>query len=102
MAAGVEERAAFTDAMALIGALIGAGIGLALLLGSRDPGIAFHGLLFMLAGLLAAVFILQRSFDGNKPREPSNHYMDGPIKVATIAAVIWGIAGFIVGDIIAW
>ena len=28
--------------------------------------------------------------------------MDGPIKVATIAAVIWGIAGFVVGDVIAW
>ena len=29
-------------------------------------------------------------------------YMDGPIRVATIAAVIWGIAGFVVGDVIAW
>ena len=28
--------------------------------------------------------------------------MDGPIKVATIAAVFWGIAGFVVGDVIAW
>ena len=31
-------------------------------------------------------------------RRPTS-YMDGPIKVATIAAVIWGIAGFVVGDV---
>jgi hypothetical protein len=28
--------------------------------------------------------------------------MDGPIRVATIAALIWGVAGFVVGDVIAW
>ncbi len=50
-APGVEERAAFADAMALIGAVMGAGLGLALLFGSRDSGMAFHGLLFLLAGV---------------------------------------------------
>ena len=54
-ARGVEERAAFADAMALIGALAGAAIGLAVLFGSRDPAMAFHGLLFVLAGGLAAL-----------------------------------------------
>jgi cytochrome c oxidase cbb3-type subunit 1 len=101
-APGGEERAAFADAMASLGALIGAGVGLVLLLGSRDAGMSFHGLLFMLAGLVAAAFILQRSFDGSEPPEAPSDYMDGPIRVATIAAVIWGIAGFVVGDIIAW
>ena len=61
-APGVVERAAFSDAMALIGAVIGAAIGLVLLVGSRDPGMAFHGLLFLLAGVVAAVFVLQGSF----------------------------------------
>jgi cytochrome c oxidase cbb3-type subunit 1 len=28
--------------------------------------------------------------------------MDGPIRVATIASVFWGVAGFVVGDVIAW
>ena len=62
-APGVVERAAFSDAMALIGAVIGAGHGA----GAADwhraiPGMAFHGLLFLLAGVAAAVFVLQRSF----------------------------------------
>ena len=59
-APGVVERAAFSDAMALIGAVMGAAIGLVLLVGSRDPGMAFHGLLFLLAGVAAAVFVLQQ------------------------------------------
>ena len=101
-ARGVEERAAFADAMALIGALLGAAIGLAVLFGSRDPAMAFHGALFVLAGALAAVFVVKTSFEGGPSAQASEEYMDGPIKVATIAAVFWGIAGFVVGDIIAW
>ena len=101
-ARGVEERAAFADAMTLIGALLGAAIGLAVMFGSRDPAMAFHGLLFVVAGALAAVFILKTSFEGGTSAQGRGEYMDGPIKVATIAAVIWGIAGFVVGDVIAW
>ncbi|MGE0848462.1 MAG: cytochrome-c oxidase, cbb3-type subunit I [Hyphomicrobiaceae bacterium] len=95
------EKAAFADAMMLLGALIVAVGGLVLLLVSEDSGMAFHGLLFLIAALLAAVAILQISFD-DEPREAETAYMDGPIRVATVAAVIWGIAGFVVGDVIAW
>jgi len=95
------EKAAFADAMMLLGALTVAVGGLVLLLVSGDSGMAFHGLLFLIAALLAAVAILQISFD-DEPREAETTYMDGPIRVATIAAVIWGIAGFVVGDVIAW
>jgi len=101
-AKGVEERAAFADAMTVIGALAGAAIGLFILFGSHDPAMAFHGLLFVVAGALAAIFVVKSSFDRGRPPDASDEYMDGPIKVATIAAVFWGIAGFVVGDIIAW
>jgi cytochrome c oxidase cbb3-type subunit 1 len=104
-APGVVERAAFSDAMALIGAVLGAGMGLVLLIASRDPGMAFHGLLFLLAGVAGAVFVLHSSFGDTARdalRDTPEDYMDGPIRVATIAAVIWGIAGFVVGDVIAW
>jgi cytochrome c oxidase cbb3-type subunit 1 len=103
---GIEERAAFTDAMSLLGSIGVAVIG-ALLMGSHDSGMAFHGFLFLAAGALAAISILTLSFDSNGlSKVPSEvgepGYTDGPIKVATIAAVFWGIAGFIVGDFIAW
>ncbi|HEX2338675.1 MAG TPA: cbb3-type cytochrome c oxidase subunit I, partial [Hyphomicrobiaceae bacterium] len=102
---GLVERAAFSDAMALIGALLGTAIGLSLLIGSRDPGMAWHGLLLALACVVAGVFVLQRSFGDEARdalRDPPEDYMDGPIRVATVAAVFWGIAGFVVGDVIAW
>ena len=38
-----------------------------------------------------------------KPRNTdTSGYLDGPIRFAVVAAVFWGIAGFLVGDIIAW
>ncbi len=97
-----EDTAAFADVMMLIGALIVGGGGLALALTSSDSGMAFHGLLFLLAGVLAAIAVLQISFRQGVPLEANATFMDGPIKVATIAAVVWGIAGFVVGDLLAW
>jgi cytochrome c oxidase cbb3-type subunit 1 len=97
-----EEGAAFADAMMLIGSLIVAFGGLALMFASSDPGMAFHGLIFLLAGAIAAVLVLQISFHDDALLEAKSPYMDGPIKVATIATVFWGIAGFVVGDVLAW
>ena len=97
-----EEKFAFADAMMLMGALIVAVGGLLLSLASREAGMAFHGLLFFVAGLIASVVILRISFQDATPLEADAKFMDGPIKVATIAAVLWGIAGFVVGDVIAW
>ena len=100
---GVEDRAAFADVMATLGATAVAVMGLALLIGSHDSGMAFHGLLFLLAGAASAIFILTRAFDEDaKIAEQRGDYMDGPIKVGIIASLIWGIAGFLVGDVIAW
>ena len=101
-AAGSEERTAFAEVMAVVAAVLCAAVGLLVMISSRDPGMAFHGLLFLAAGGIAAIVILSKSFDRGRPFEASNDYMDGPIKVATIAAVLWGIAGFLVGDFIAW
>ena len=98
----VEERAAFADAMALFGATGIVAIGLFVILGSHHPAMVFHGLLFLLAGAAAAVFILSVSFGKSDWHAPADEYVDGPIKVATIAAVFWGIAGFVVGDVLAW
>lgn len=82
--------------MMLIGTALMAGVGLFLLIGSHDAGMAFHGLLFLAAGVLAVMFILRISFGRSDWHGASDDYVDGPIKVATIAAVFWGIAGFIV------
>ena len=61
-ARGLDERAAFADAMAVAGAALAAAIGLVLLIGSHDAAFAFHGLLFLAAGVIAAIVILSLSF----------------------------------------
>ncbi|MEM9027674.1 MAG: cytochrome-c oxidase, cbb3-type subunit I [Pseudomonadota bacterium] len=68
---------------------------------TTDDVMAFHAAVMALAALLAVFYVLSQAFT-DLPAETPSGYFDGPIKVATVAAVVWGIAGFLVGDIIAW
>jgi cytochrome c oxidase cbb3-type subunit 1 len=95
------EKSAFADSMVLVGALGVAVCGLVLMIASPDSGMAFHGLIFLIAGVIASIAILQISFQDDASLETNANFMDGPVRVATIAAVFWGIAGFVVGDLIA-
>jgi len=67
---------------------------------------AFHAYLFA-AGSIAAVFAIgNRYMDRSATLPPQTidgkpNYNMGPVKFATIAAVVWGIAGFLIGVIIA-
>ena len=94
------ERIAFLDCLACFGCFLSAALGLFIVAGADHPGMVLHGALLLVSALVAAGFVLSISFDKNPPSDAG--YMDGPIKVATIAAIIWGLAGFIVGDLIAW
>jgi cytochrome c oxidase cbb3-type subunit 1 len=96
----MEGRAALADCLAFVGCLACVGLGAALLVASDSAGLAFHGLLLLVASLVALGCVVEFSFDSLR-RLPTG-YMDGPVKVAAIAALIWGIAGFVVGDVIAW
>ena len=95
-----EEVVALTGAGALISAGVLAATGGLLALAGLDEVIRFHGVLFLIAGGGAALYIMTNPRLGG-PREEAD-YMDGPIKLATLAAVFWGVVGFLVGDIIAW
>ena len=95
------EKNAFSDMLAIVAGLFAAGYGLYLAFNSHDEAMAFHGLLLAASAGVAVACVLNVGF-GQPETTPIADYQDGPIKVATIAAVIWGIAGFLVGDIIAW
>src|SRR5262245_37666808 len=100
MKATSEEVIAISGATAVIVAVLGAGIGLTLALFGQDEVIRLHGLVFLVALAVGGYYVLthpRQGGDGEQAR-----YMDGPIKVATVAAVFWGIVGFLVGDLIAW
>jgi cytochrome c oxidase cbb3-type subunit 1 len=94
-----------------------AGLGFALLLGfflsvlgaanAQDTAFAFHAYLFAAAGLAGFLAIVNRymSRDGAPvPQEIGGkpNYALGPVKFTAIAAMAWGIAGFLVGCIIAF
>ncbi|GJD54464.1 Cytochrome c oxidase subunit 1, bacteroid [Methylobacterium dankookense] len=93
------------------------GLGLTLLVGALLCGLAsaravdapfgIHMNLFALAGLAGIAGILKR-YEGRPALAPPQeidgrpNYNLGPVKFASIAAMAWGIAGFLVGCIIAF
>ena len=96
-----EELHAFSDGAALLGVAVCAVIGFAWAAAGRDPGMVLAGSILMVASAMSGVYLLER-FRGKAPPVDETGYADGVIRAGVIAAVIWGIAGFLVGDLIAW
>ena len=66
------------------------------------PEYAFHAYLFAAASAAAVFAIVNRYFERSAEPPPLEidgkpNYNMGPVKLATILAVFWGIAGFTVG-----
>ena len=100
MKASSEETIALSGGGALVAAAIFGLIGGVLGFAGLDEVIRFHGFVLLAAALIAGVYVLSNPRQGGAAEQAE--YMDGPIKFATLAAVFWGVAGFLVGDIIAW
>ncbi len=71
-----------------------------------DPAYAFHAYLFAAASIGSVFLILNRYYERPAELPPQEidgkpNYNMGPVKFATIAAMFWGVAGFLVGVIIA-
>ena len=71
-----------------------------------EPAYAFHAALFVV-GSLAAIFAIFVRYE-KRPAGPVPQMIDGlpnynfgPVKFTTVAAMVWGVAGFLVGLIIA-
>src|SRR6185295_10658653 len=96
MKATSEEMIAVSTAGAVAVAFGLSVIGAILAAFGHDDVIRFHGLLLAAASIAAGIYVLShpRPAEGSEPLS----YMDGPIKVATVAAVLWGVVGFLVGD----
>ena len=96
-----EEWKAFSDFMALVASGLLALVGLILALAGKEPVMKFHGCLLLGAAGLAFLYILTQMIKWSEPRTEAG-YADGVIRAGVIATVFWGLAGFLVGDIIAW
>ncbi len=95
-----ESGAALFDWGALIAAVFGLFLGLLIALKAVDLVMAFHAVVFSLFALAGVAFAAKRAF--SKSEASTDFYADNVIKAATIAAVFWGVVGFLLGDIIAW
>ena len=74
---------------------------------AHTPEYAFHAYLFAAAGVAAVFAVVDNYYKRPAALPPLTlagrpNYNMGPVKFGTIAAVVWGIAGFAVGCIIAF
>ena len=86
---------------------LGIGVLLALLIVAKTTSapMAFHGYIMIIAFTLGIVAVFNMGSGGKIKAEASPvgvFYSDGVIKAGVIASVVWGVTGFLVGDIIAW
>ena len=96
---------AIGEMLGILLSLVGAGLAAFIALNAYTAPYAFHMIVFALAGLGSAFFIFKRYQlrPAVTPQEINGkpNYNYGPIQFASLAAVFWGIAGFLVGLIIA-
>jgi cytochrome c oxidase cbb3-type subunit 1 len=79
-----------------------AGLSLIVLAKAHTPEYGFHALLFLAGSVLAVFAIVNRYYERPAALPPLTvdgrpNYDFGPVKFATVAAMVWGIAGFSVG-----
>ncbi len=96
----LDERSGLSDSLALISAAIIGAIGLLFALAGEEEILRLQGLIVLAAAAAAGFYVV--THPTNLRQEKRSGYFDGPIRVATIACVFWGVAGFLVGDILAW
>jgi len=77
-------------------------VSIAVAANAYTPEYAFHAWLFALASAAGVFTIVNRYYDRPTELPPLTidgkpNYNMGPVKFATVAAVVWGIAGFAVG-----
>ncbi len=93
--------AALFDWGSLIVAVGGLLLGLLIAVKATDSVMAFHASVFTLFAIAAAAFLSRKAFSSS-PGVETGFYADNVVKAATLAAVFWGVVGFLIGDILAW
>ncbi|MCA8929927.1 MAG: cbb3-type cytochrome c oxidase subunit I, partial [Alphaproteobacteria bacterium] len=95
----------FSDIIAGIGLVLGALIGLFLAARATDGIFEFHAWLMVAACVVGAIYIANNASEisaGRRTAPDGTAYNETVIKAFVIATMFWGVAGFLVGDTIAW
>ncbi len=96
---------ALSDIIAIIGLALGGVLSLFLAAGAADDAMAFHAWVFLAAFVAAGLYIANNAFNigqGTVTPPDQTTYNELVVKATVIAALFWGVAGFLVGDVIAW
>ena len=95
----------FSDVIAALGLVVGALIGLFLAARATDAVFEFHAWILVVGCVVGAIAIANNAYEisaGRRQAPDGTVYNELLIKAFVIAAMFWGIAGFLVGDLIAW
>jgi cytochrome c oxidase cbb3-type subunit 1 len=91
-----ERRLALLILMAL------AAFGLAFAWAGQDDPIGVHGWVILAAAIAGVFWVLSGYFEPEPAADRGDSYYDDPIKVGIVLSMIWGVAGFFIGDWVAW
>ncbi len=95
------DRAALGELFALPAVALVIAIGVAEIVATRDAVMTFHAGLLVLAAGAAGLWLLLRRM-GGRAGEHEAGYNHAVVRAGVIASMFWGVAGFLVGDVIAW
>ena len=104
-AASPARERSWSDVVSVIGLIFGTVLGLFLAARATDSAIAFHAWIIVFSCIAGAIFVSKNAFyisAGTNPAPDQGSYNETVIKASVIAAMFWGVAGFLVGDLIAW
>ena len=68
---------------------------------SNDPLFSAHASIFLIAIIIAAVWAARSYHDGAPKTHDESEYLDGVVRAGVIATIFWGLAGFLIGVVIA-
>jgi len=84
--------------------VLGAGLGIVVAARSPDPSMAVHGIVlaaFCIVGLFVAVKLASDAAEG-LGRDEADGYDEAIVRAGVVASVFWGLAGFLVGVVLAF
>ena len=89
------------EALALPAAALALAVAIAEIVATDDAVMAFHAWILALSTVAAGAWLLMRRVNG-RAGEHEKGYNHAIVRAGVIASMFWGIAGFLVGDVLAW
>ncbi|WP_331283242.1 cytochrome-c oxidase, cbb3-type subunit I [Futiania mangrovi] len=96
-----SEPASRSEMLMLAGLGIMLVVGFALMIAARDLEMQIHAFIFTAGAAFATFVLVKRRLEG-RDGVVDKGYNESVVRAGVIAAMFWGIVGFLAGDVIAW